>query len=260
VRRILASLPLFASACTVTDAPDTLQQLAVFGFVHFDGSARQQTDTVEGLIPLTDEHAEQLTEGFRIACLGTGDLEKVGVDGAEGGNIKGSAATIHMTSSLDDVARAWSHPHMDEVLDNTVEFEIEAEDGDRDCFLAHECDAYSYDGHRVLDMSIFGTATQDFHRDFAWVAREDDAGPAVLAVRELAPLGSEMSTDIVAVHQGYSYSMFLDDDGTRRLDAIWIDAEAIGIDLPDAFALDFAVSSMEKTAQQVDAWVDENPE
>lgn len=80
----------------------------------------------------------------------------------------------------------------------------------------------------------------------------------VLAVRDLVPDGVEMSLPVVAVHQQFTYSLFypLADGRTERFDAMWIDAEAIGLEIPDTFALDFAVSAVGATALDVDAFVE----
>jgi hypothetical protein len=244
------------AGCHVVDAPADFQDLTVFGFTRFDGPRSQPEAAVGGLEPLTVSLADDLADGMRVTDLTADDLEQVGLDGAIESGIVGSAATVHMVSAVDDVARAWSNPHMDEVLDGTLAFELTVEDGDHDCFLAHRCETYAYDGTRTLDMGLFGTATQAFHRDFRWVELDDEV---VLTERELVPDGSEMSANVVAVHQQFGYSVFYPDDGTKRLDTFWIDAEVIGMDVPDAFALDFAVNGMQSTAEQVDAWVAANP-
>jgi hypothetical protein len=256
----MMSLPVVVllSGCRVVDAPTSLQELAVYGFVHFDSDKGEPEAAVEGLQREFGSLQEDLGEGLRVNSLATEDLEIIGVDQELTEGVLGSAATVRMASSLDDAARAWSHPHLDEILEATLEFEILSEDGERTCFLSRECETYVYDGSRLLDMKLLGTATQEFRREFRWVEDSDDE--RLLTVRELAPAGAEISSGLVAVHQQYSYTVFWGEgDGTQRLEFFWIEAEAVGLDLPDAFALDLAVDSMKETAEQLDAWIAANP-
>lgn len=252
---ILVSLSL--SGCRVVDAPSSLQDLAVYGFVHFDADKGEPEAATDGLqrefVPLE----EDLSEGLRVTSLTSADLDLIGVDNDLDAGVLGSAATVQMASGLDDAARAWSYPHLDEVLDATNEFEILSEDNDRTCFLSHECEGYAYEARRVLDMALLGTATQQFRREFRWV--EDSEGQPLLTIREIVPSGAEISSGLIAVDQQYSYTLFWTRDGTQRLEFFWIEARAIGIELPDAFALDFAVTGMKETAEQLDAWIAENP-
>jgi hypothetical protein len=257
VRRLAPLVLLLGGGCRVVDAPDDFEDLVVFGFTTFDQDEAFPEATVGGLEPLLDSLGAQLVEGLRVNELTSEDLDAAGVDQTLEAGVIGSAATVHLAADVDGVAKAWTFPHMNEILENTLAFELTAEEGDRDCFLAHACETYAIEADRVLDMGLFGTATQVLSREFRWVTLEGSA--PVLTVRERIPDGSEMSGDLVAVHQGYLYTAFFDRSGTTRLETIWIDAEAIGMDIPDTFALDFAVSAMQKTADQVDAWVVANP-
>ena len=241
----------------MVDAPDSLADLLVFGFVNFEQPAEYPQATAEGILPQTDTFATELEDGYRITPLNQEDLESARLNGTIEAEIVGMSAEVGMTSSLSDFARAWSNPHMEEVLSTTLSFAVGKEDGDLDCFVDRRCETYGFDAHREVDLTIFGTATQDFRREFRWTSLE--SGTPVLTVRETIPTETTMTSPVLVIHQEYVYTMLFDDDGTQRLDAYWIDAEVIGADIPDSFALDFAVKGMKKAAEDVDLWVDQNP-
>lgn len=241
-------------ACHVVDAPADLQDLEVYGFVHYGERAEYLAATASGIEPLAATYDAQLREGYRVTDLTADDLALAGVEAEISSSVVGMAGRVDMTSDVTQLADTWTSPHLDEVLEVTLAYEVLAEEGERDCFVAGDCETYAVDGWRQNDMGLFGTSEQSFRREFRWTVTGDDV-PA-LAIRELCPEPSDISSGLLAVHQQYSFSlMFPDADGTVRVDAFWIDAEAIGIEVPDGLALQMAVQAMQRTAEDVDAYV-----
>jgi hypothetical protein len=250
-------LPLLVlvTGCKAVDAPERLEELVVFGFVHHLDDEAFPRAAAEGIDALRVEHAAALIDGLRVDDLGQEDLDEAGVETTVQKGIVGVAATSEYASSLDQIAVAWTWPDMSEVLQSTLDYRIDHRDGDRDCFVAQDCDQYAIDAWRVTDAGLFGDATSEFRREFRWVP--SDAG-TVLAVRDLVPEKVEMSGGVVAIHQQFAYTLwFPAGSGTQRFDAFWVDAEVIGLDVPDTFAIDLAVSSLGKAAEDVDRFVAE---
>lgn len=136
-----------AAGCTVVDAPQELEALAVFGFVHHADPGRAEVEAAAGgVYAQIETHREALALGLRIDALGQADLTEAGVDSDVQVGIVGAATLAEYASALDDVANAWSWPHMDEVIDSTIAHRIDREEGDRSCFLAHACETYAMDG------------------------------------------------------------------------------------------------------------------
>ena len=244
------------SACNVTDAPETIEQLVVYGFAGFDEGAENASTAASGLRPLAAAFGEQLAQGMRVDDLTQADVEAAGITTELEGGIVGVAATVAMAASVEDLVWAWSHPHMDTFLDVTTGFEIRTEYGDRDGFIAGDRDTYAYDGWRRVEMGGLGNSEQEFNRAFQRTVLDD--GSTAVVVRDMAPEGAEMDTSWVRVGAQFSFSVFYDEgDDALRLDAFWIDAEAIGLELPDYFALDLAVNQMNATAERVDAFISE---
>ena len=256
----IPALSLIASlaGCKVVDAPADLEDLEVYGFVHYGERADYLAATAAGIDPLADTYDAQLREGYRVTDLTTDDLALAGVDATISSSIVGMAGRVDMTSDLTELADTWTYAHLDEVLSVTLGYEVRAEEGDRDCFVSGDCETYAVDGWRQNDMGLFGTSEQTFRREYRWTTTGD--GEPALSFREICTEPSDISSGLLAVHQQYSFSlMFQRDTGTVRVDAFWIDAEAIGIEVPDGLALQMAVQAMQHTAEDVDAYVDANP-
>ncbi len=248
-----ALLALALSGCKVVDAPASLEALVIYGFVHFDDDDAHPIAAVEGLRPKLKKNAAELVEGVRVQAMTAADLREAGLPAEKGTEIVGAAATVDYASDLDAIADAWSNRHMDRILPVAIDFEIRAERGDRACFLARDCESWSYDAWRQNDMGMFGTSEQTFTRDFRWLELDD--GTVVLTARDLATEPAEISSGLVQIDQQYAWSVFLPAGrGTLRFDTFWVEARAVGVDIPDAFAVDLAVSSMAETAEAVDAW------
>ena len=251
----LTPIVLLLGACNVVDAPEDLEELVVFGFVNFDDEP-SGVATAEGLRPLTDTFAEELTTGYRVSAITFEELIEAGVPAEEGNPIVGVSATVQMQSTVDEFAMAWSFPRMQDVLEVTLDFRVDAEEGELTCFLDHECPTYAYDAWRRNDIGFLGESEQQFRREYRWLTLEDES--VVLATRDIVPEPAVMSGNVFRMNQQYSYTLIFpnEDGGTTRMDTFWVDAEVIGIELPDYFALETAVNNMQDTAEQVDAFTE----
>jgi len=257
MRHLILVPALALTACKVIDAPDDLEALVVYGFVHFteDDDAYQQA-AAEGLIPYTSLNRAELETGYRVDNLTVADLAAAGVTSSAEIDILGAAATTAMTSSLDDIAWVVTTADMTQVQLRTVGYEATGV-GDVDCFLAHACDTYSLSGTRSTDTGFFGVSEQDFSREWRWITLQD--GTVALVQRELAPTPARMSSSVFVLQQQYAYSVFFPEGtGTRRMETLWVDARLIGMDVPDTWALDRAVEAMQGNAGQLDAYIAEN--
>ncbi len=247
---------LTLSACKVVDAPDSLEELVVFGFVHYDDDPEYLEAVGEKLFPGVEGLDEELSEGYYVDLLQADDLAKAGVPDPETDGIIGalgrSVYQHDMVSSVCGIA--WPDKDETEAYDNYLVYDFE-DDGNRECFLAGECERYDHTAYQEIDVPILGVSVQTFERSFRWVWPDD--GEPWIAVRLLSPTGVEFNTDIIVVDQQYSfYAMVPDDGGTSRIEAFWVEARALGAEFPEAFAVDMAVSEMQEQADRVDAFLD----
>ncbi|MBW1879023.1 MAG: hypothetical protein JRJ84_11720, partial [Deltaproteobacteria bacterium] len=64
------------------------------------------------------------------------------------------------------------------------------------------------------------------------------------------------SSNLMRVYQQYSFAMvYVDGDGSRRMEAFWVDAEIIGMDVPEGFAVNQAIKQMHDSAELIDDFV-----
>jgi len=255
-RWTLLASSLLAAGCVVVHAPDTLEELVVFAFVHFDEDEAYLRATGDNLLPLAEGHLEELREGYYVDLLDGEDLDGAGVDSPDVDGIIGALGAADYRHGLDDVLWINTHPDKAEIYDSVVSYQASDEDGDRDCFLERSCRSYSYTVDEVVTAPIVGDATQRYRREFRWVELSD--GMEVLFSRALNPDGIELSTEVIEVDQQYSvYCMYPSGDFGRRLESFWVDARFLGAEIPEAFAVDRAVSEMQDSADRTSDLIDE---
>ncbi len=242
--------------CKVVDAPDSLEELVVFGFVHFDDDIEYLEAVGEKLFPGVEGLDEELEDGYYVDLLTADDLALAGIEDPETDGIIGALGRAQYTHDMVPAVCGitWPDKAGTEAYASYVEYEAD-DDGNRECFLAGECERYEHSAQQVVDMPILGNSTQTFTRAFRWV--EPKEGEPWIASRLLAPNPIEFSTEILAVDQQYSFfAMFPGDQGTERVEAFWVEARALGMELPEGFAVSTTVNEMQNQADDVDAFLD----
>jgi hypothetical protein len=243
---IIPLLPLLLAGCRVVDAPDAIEELVVYGFVHFDDDVDYLEAMGDKLFPAVAEHEDELAEGYFVDLLTAADLELAGVQDAETEGIIGALGSSNYTNGPDKADTV--------AFESYLEYTLE-DDGNLDCFLARECDRYDTTATQRVTASILGEATQTFSRSFRWVEPRD-TDPYVVS-RLLAPEPIAFDSEILAVDQQYSLVvLYPDGQATRRLETFWVEARALGFELPEAFAVSNAVSTMQNQADEIDAFID----
>jgi hypothetical protein len=256
MRRALSVIPLLLAGCKVVDAPDALEELVVYGFVHFDDDIEYLEAMGEKLFPAVAEHEDELAEGYFVDLLTAGDLTLAGVEDAETEGIIGALGRSDYTHDLDAAlcGISWPDKANTEAFESYLEYTLE-DDGNLDCFLARECERYDSTATQRVDAPILGEAVQSFSRSFRWVEPRDTE-PYVVS-RLLAPEPIAFETEILAVDQQYSLVvLYPDGQATRRLETFWVEARALGFELPEAFAVSNAVNTMQNQADEIDAFID----
>jgi len=246
---------LSLTACKVVDAPESLEELAVYGFVHFDDEDPSALEAaVAELEPLLDKHADELEGGLRVDSLRASDLEAVGVSGASVSDVVGAMGRVAYTNRVSEVVEILTHRRKDDLFEDILAYEI-LQESDRRCFLDGECDRYDQTVKETAKVTLLGEATRTYDQGFRWIEPAD--GERVLLVRTVAPNPVSFNTNIANVFQAYSFAMVYEPGkGSSRMESFWADAELIGVDVPDSFAVDTAVTSMGEKAESIDSIID----
>lgn len=247
--------PLLVGCKKAAEAPENIEEMMNFGFVHFDAEDNALEALSYNLFPFVQDNLADAETGWQINSLSLNDLEAAGVDVDAVENVVGASASVSYRSSVDEVLRAISWPNKSEVLDNVKEYEIIASD-DLDCFLAKDCERYQMTVDQVAKAGILGEATQKLTFQFRWVIREEDE-QRFFATRVLCPDGVEFGSNLAKVVQQYSFAMiYPEGDRARRMEAFWVDGKIIGMDVPEDFAVNQAISQMQKAADEIDAFIE----
>lgn len=250
-------LPLalvYLSACQVVEAPDALEDLVVYGFRYYDDGELYLEATHEKLTPEVDAHLDQLAEGYLVSDLAADDLAASGIEGADVDNIIGALASVTYTHGLQEVVEVLTRADKAEVFDDTLVYEVLETTG-RACFVERTCDTLDVRVHEVTTVSLLGEAERTFDMSYRWVEAPD--GSQVVYQRTLNPAPITFSSNLIKVHQQYQLvALYPDGAGARRVEAFWVDAEVVGIDLPESLAISTTVNTLEDQAAAVDAFLD----
>ena len=250
MKLLLLALLGLNSACTVVDAPETLEELVVFGIVNFDEPEAFLRATADNLIPLAEEHLEELRTGYYVDLLENGDLEQAGVDAPDVEGIIGALGSSDFRYPVLDVIRLQTRLDKADLYDNLHEYVVEDIDGDIDCFIDGHCRQLEMTITEVTELPVIGIATTTHRRGLRWVRLTD--GREIICSRGLNPDGVGLTTNIIEVQQQYSfYCSYPAPENARRLEAIWVDAYLLGADIPIAWAVDQVVGEMQSNADRV---------
>lgn len=254
MRRLTLLAALSTAACTVVDAPTEVEDLVVFGFEHFEDPPRFLEAVHFGLAPWVDDHFDEMVDGWRVNNLTEAHLEAAGVEDPELDDVLGAIAAADYRHTVEDVVPLLAHPEKDELYEQVIDFQI-LEDTDLDCFLAHECETYTYTARQTVRVALLGESTQTFDQVLRWVTTE--AGETFVVGRTLSPTPVEFSTSIVAVDQQYALFLVYPWEGAaRRAEAYWVESRIIGADVPDTFAVSQAARQIVTQAERVDDAID----
>ncbi|HMV69012.1 MAG TPA: hypothetical protein PKA64_19345 [Myxococcota bacterium] len=243
---------LLLLACRpAVDAPETVEEQAVFGFVHFDEPGFVEA-VAEPLLTFAASDDPDLEDGFLVDQLDADDLRAVGVDDPDITGVVGALGRSSFTLDVDGVAEAVTADDREAWWEGVEDYTIVEALGDRDCFLAHACGAWSAVLRESTRVPVLGLATRTFTFDARWLVSED--GVTRLATRQRSPDPVEMSTTLLRVDQQYGFSVVGPSDaGAIRAEAVWVDAVALGSELPEGYAVRQAVRRMQDAADAMDA-------
>mgnify|MGYP001826986567 CR=1 FL=1 len=206
-------------------------------------------------MPLKTIQVEQETKPTLKGFTATMDpSDHYGPKGAKVGKLWDAMGLIPYRNPVDPVMEIVTSHEKDALFDHITEYSAE-DIGDRACFLGHECDVLGQEVFETVQIAVLGTSERHYTHTIHWIDHET-YGRSV-AIRSLSPHPVEFSSNLARVNQQYGLVYIIPDgDGARRVEAFWADAEVIGIDVPDRFAVDTAVNRMSDTAEDIDDLID----
>ncbi len=248
----LAALTVGCSA--PPDAPDKLEELAVFLFDHADDDDPAALKAgVENLDAWLSNNMADAQEGYTVSRLSSDAIEAVGVDTAHADGLVGAAVATTLPKGTQKVTRALVSADPTKVYPDTYTTYDRDWIDSPDCFIGRECDAASLRAHTVSAYPMGLEVTSDFKAQYRWV--ETDQGIAMVQ-RTWLRRPAEVSKDWVAVPAQFFLSVNLPHNGsTRRLQTTWIAAELSDTPVPEAAALSMVIDSMVAGDEELAEWL-----
>lgn len=258
MRRVAVGL-LFLGGCKVVDAPEDLEALMVYGFENYNRNGDEYLVAMgDNLLPQVDEQYDAIAEGYRIDSLTQEQIEAAGIEDAAVTEVFGAMGALTYRHPVPDIMGPILAPNRSELFpDNLVAYTVLDEtEGDRDCFAARTCDRYDFTFEEVADVGLLGNSTRTVQTSVRWVYPATGE-PYVVSIG-LCPDGIAFNTNLLVVHQQYNLAVVYPyGDVARRVEAFWVDAEVIGMDVPDHYAVDQAVGAMAAQGERIDDYLDE---
>lgn len=243
-----------APGCRVVDAPDNLEDLMVFTFAHFDDDDAFLIEAGEALQPLVVQHIDDLSGGYRINNPTEDDLVQAGVPEPDLTHIIGALGQADYRHDIDTVLEVLTHPAKDQIFDDYTHFDL-LDSSNRACFLSRECETYEIRVEQTLKIPLLGQSDATYTQVYRHVEGPD--GLPYVFSRVVNPEGVTFSSAIVDVDQQYQvYAMYPHAGGTRRVEAYWVEAQFVGLEIPDSVAVDQFASSLDNWAEQIDGYID----
>lgn len=255
--RLRLALPLLVAlgGCKVVDAPADLEDLMVYGFDNYDRDPDFLAAMGQNLFPQVDDQFDVIANGYRISSLTADDVAAAGVEDATVTTILGAMGSVDYRHPIADIVPPMIAPNRAELFDQIQSYDVTSEDGDRDAFIAGDTDRYDFSATQTVSVTLLGDSTQSFDANYRRIT--PDEGDPFVVIRTLSPGGVAFNSNIMVVHQQYGLAvLYPHGDTARRVEAFWVDAEVIGMDVPDYYAVEQAAKTMADQAQRVDDYVD----
>lgn len=248
------TLLLLLTACRPPEAPDTIEEMMVYGFTHYDDDPAYLIALADKLVPFMESHSEELGEGYEVNALTGEHLTAAGVENEGVDGVVGAAVGLYYNVSLDELAFGLTYPEQADIFETYLAYERLSET-DRDCFLEDACETHFCENsvHAAFGAGI--EMWNEFSQDSRWIVTEE--GERFLVMQVLGPEPVEFSIDWLEVPQQYSFSfVYENDEGVaRRVQSIWVEGHIVDADVPESFALNLGINNMLSSAEDLDLWL-----
>ena len=243
-------------ACRPPEAPETFEEMMVYGFIHFNDDDPEALIALgDVIIPWLENNLEEIEDGYEIASMTAEDLSEAGVSTSTDISILGVSVGFDYTAGdLVRFTEAMVWEDQEDVFSHFVGFDREVQEG-KDCFTTRECERYTAADslHAEIALGI------EFWSDYTVSMRHltmSDGSPA-LVHRLIGPEPTEFSTEIINVYQQYGFSFLYNnaDNQARRVQALWADGELLSSDAAEGSYLALSITTMKGANNDVNTWM-----
>lgn len=242
------------------EAPAELDELCKYLYSHMSD---EEDDYLEaGIINLDtwlQTNIEETTEGYVVQNLDQDTVNALDGEERDLTGLVGAAVAYDSAFSVDQNANTLVLKDQFDVFPDTYTFYerswLEPEEGVKPtCFKGAECSYAAAENHSIANYPLGLTAETWSQAQYRWV--ETDLGMA-LAHRTWMSEPAVLSLDWINLdHQFFMTITIPQESGNaRRLQATWMVASLGDSDVPEATALNMVISSMQGTAEEMEAYL-----
>ena len=249
---------IFFLACSVPDAPETLDLLGSYLFTEYaNPDERYMEQGMENLKTWIDANREDVQEGYRIENISIEAIEALELEhetNLEG--LIGAAVATDITLSVEETIEYVILADPMEISPDAYGYFEREWDGDVDCFLRKECKQIDYDAdmHNYFPLGI--EISSKVHGQYQWIMAP--SGDYVIQRRWMKNPGIS-NKDWFQVDQDYALTIYMPNDGGLRfMDMEWIVTLLGDIPVPEDFAIGLAIDSITKNRKRIESYIIEN--
>jgi hypothetical protein len=243
------------AACRPPEAPETLDDLASFLFAHtWDEDEAYLQPGLENLMVWLDANFDQTSEGYEVTNITPEAVASVAGEDRVLEGLIGAAVGYDIAYPLADVVDVMLFEDPMEVYPGDYEFYDREFLSDTECFKERTCMHLENQIHLAANYPLGIVGESHTQMQNHWV--ETEAGMAYVH-RNWTRWEPTISVDWLIIHQQYYMAVTLPkkDGTTRRLAAMWLDAEILNAGIPDAMALSMTIDTMASTGDKVAAYL-----
>jgi len=216
------------------------------------GDERALEAGADNLVTWLDRNLDEVMMGYEVADLSQRSLDELEVvKERDPTKLVGGAVATVGASTLDELANALLLPNQKQIYPDTYDVYERNFRDDRGCFLEGDCTELLVDNDAVtrLPLGIRLTSSSTVH--YRWV---DGAEGPVLLTRSW--LQEPATSDLLRLEDQFFLSANLEtDDGVVRITAVWADTAFLGIDVPEASALNILIGQLQEMDGTLHAWI-----
>ncbi len=252
-------LALVLGCARPVEAPQELDVLVGFLFAHaMDEDPAELAAGGENLATWMDTRLQETLEGYAVRTLDESTLDGLDDEDRSASGLVGAA--VGHESPHDPTTLTATHLTTDPLVrDGEAVLAYRREDhGDLGCFLDHRCDTFAYDSWVTTALPLSLQVSSHNYVQWRWFPMPD--GEEALVQRNWMVGIADVNVDWLEVlAQYYVWVSIPEGEGSRNMYATWAQTRLTGNDVPETLALNLAVDSMIGAADDLDAWIGENP-
>ena len=253
---IVVSAAVALAACSrPPEAPTELEELCAFLYEHLpDEDPEALSVAVDNLERWLDGELEGLVEGYTVATMSQAALDALEGDHERDATamVGGAVGTVSDFGVGDIVATIMLEDPLEVYPEQYHQWDRTFRD-DPACFVGRDCESILYDNATEAALPLNLRMASENTAQYRWV--EASIGATVVSRSWIAAPARD-NLGVLRVQDQHYLSVTMPHGGELvRVQAVWADAEIIGLEVPEATALNMLISSMISQDEAMYAWL-----